>query len=653
MGLGQLGLGHLGLGRLGALLSGLLLCSLPAQAITPALPVPARSSVPVTPLPPVPSLPSSSPPGPLGVPEGNAPLLGSAGVPFGTPRFSTNGSTTRAVFDLPTGVTYTLTPTFTGLRLDLRGIDPRGPELHGAGMRALDLQRPGAAIAEYLLTPAAATGGLANAQAMLVTPFPLGVREGWTAHETNIVTGGQVLILTLGSTLNGGADSTVSGNVQTVAAPTSAPAPLPSTGQVTGVQPGAVQSGMVPSAAVQPLPSAAGRAAVQPLAVPSGVPVSSDQLPPGDVTAPQTPATLPSRTPALAGSTDVSRLTSGVIAGTPPLGPGFPLLGAPRLGKNPGLTRVVLDLPPGTAFRVTPLPLGLRVDLSGVSAASSLLQSQPVSPELQGWSVAPTLTGLSLTFVTGSPITLRSGWRDVLLPPGEGSTLSRLALDLAPALADTTPLGTQQLPPLATARRSFQAFSGGPLRPRVVLDPGHGGIDPGATGAVTEKVVTLDIARRVRTVLNAAGIDVLMTRDSDTQLSRDKSTDLSMRAALGSGSAQLYVSIHVNSTEGAALLHGYGIETWWNRNNPGSQALAQNLQQDVIASTAAYSRGLQSGRSLAVLRENRLPAALVEVGFTSHPVDGQNLLDTNYLDRVAYGIAAGIRDTLQAGVGGK
>ncbi len=573
-------------------------------------------------------LPQAQPPalGPLGAPAQAVPSSSPA-LGFGSPRFSTTGSNTRVVFDLPAGISYTLTPTFTGLRLDVRGVT----------VQPQHLTQPGAAVGDYLLSPAAVVGGIASAQALLVTPFPLGIRDGWTAHETDIATGGKVLILSFGVTLAGGADSSVSGTVQTVAAPSSSPPPSsPPLSSPPPASPASAAS-LAPIAPVTPPPKG--------LALSVG-----DQLPPGDTAAPLTPATLPPSTPALAGSADASRLTLGVIAGTLPAG-AAPTLGPLRVGKNPGLTRVVLDLPGGTGFRITPLPLGLRVELTGVSVPSSSLQSQAISPELQGWSVSPTLTGVSYIFVTGSPITLRSGWRDVLLPPPEGSTLSRLAIDLAPALADTTPLGGLALAPLLSRSKTIQAFSGAPARPRVVLDPGHGGIDSGALGVVTEKVVTLDLARRVRADLNAAGIDVIMTRDADTQLSLDKPTDLRMRAELGTASAQLYVSIHVNSADGSSLLHGYGVETWWNRNHPNSQALAQYIQQEVIASSAAYSRGLQNWQSLAVLRQNKLPAALVEVGFTSHPVDGQNLLDSNYLDRVAYGIAAGIRDTLAAGLG--
>ncbi len=524
---------------------------------------------------------------------------------FGTPRFSSATASTRAVFDLPAGLRYVLTPTYSGLRLDVSFAPGQMQTL-----AAQHLIAPGNAVSDYTLTPDPSGGG----QLLLQTPFPLGGTQGWTASETSIASGGRVLIVTLGAALSGGADSSVSGSVQSVAAP--------SVSGTAGV-------GSGPAA---PLPVAGAQ---------------GDQLPPGDTTAPPNSGTLPAVTPALNGSADSSRLTSGTVSGS---GAGAPILAAPRVGKNPGLTRVVLDLPPGTGFRVTPLPLGLRIDLTGVNA-SQLVSQADLTPELRAWSFAPNLTGVSLTLLTAFPITLRSGWRDVLLPAGGNGQLARLALDISPALADTTPMGALALAPLRSSRGSMLAFSGAPNRPKVVLDPGHGGSDPGAIGQVVEKEVTLAVARRVRADLNTAGIDVIMTRDADTQLAASKNTDLKMRAELGTGAAQLFVSIHVNSMEANAALRGYGIETWWNPNHPNSQALAASIQQGAVATTAAYSRGLHNTQSLAVLRQSRIPAALVEIGYTSHPVDGLNLKDSNYLDRVAYGVASGIRDALQGGLG--
>ena len=527
---------------------------------------------------------------------------------FGTPRFSSGNGNTRAVFDLPAGLRYVLTPTYSGLRLDVTF----GPG-QTQTLAAQHLTTPGSAVSDYSLTPDPGGGG----QLLLQTPFPLGGTQGWSASETTLASGGRVLIVTLGATLAGGADSSVSGSVQNIAAPSIS---------------GSVEAG---NDSATPLPVASAQ---------------TDQLPPGDTAAPLNSGILPAVTPALNNNADSSRLITGVVSGNSVSGVGAPLLAAPRVGKNPGLTRVVLDLPPGTGFRVTPLPLGLRIDLSGVNA--SQLASRPdLTPQLRAWSFAPNLTGVSITLLTAFPVTLRSGWRNVLLPAGGSRQLARLALDLSPALADTTPMAALALAPLRSSRSTMLAFSGTPNRPKVVLDPGHGGSDPGAVGQVVEKEVTLAVARRVRADLNSAGIDVIMTRDADTNLAASKNTDLKMRADLGTGVAQLFVSIHVNSMEANAALRGYGIETWWNPNHPNSQALALSLQQDAVAATAAYSRGLYNTQSLAVLRQSRIPAALIEIGYTSHPVDGLNLKDSNYLDRVAYGVASGIRDALQSGLG--
>lgn len=162
--------------------------------------------------------------------------------------------------------------------------------------------------------------------------------------------------------------------------------------------------------------------------------------------------------------------------------------------------------------------------------------------------------------------------------------------------------------------------------------------------------MTLDVARRVRDLLVAAGVDAVLTRETDRELHPDKNTDLQMRAKMGTPGTQMFVSIHVNATEASAALAGYGIETWWNPNHALSYQLATVLQRDMVDVTGAFDRGIKGYRSLSVLRNSRIPAALVEIGFTSHPVDGQNLADNNYLDRVAMGIASGIRDALMTGV---
>lgn len=523
----------------------------------------------------------------------SAPSLPAA---FGQPRVSNDGATTRVVYDLPAALTYTLTPTFSGLRIDVSGASVV-PSSGRLGNSVIDSNASGD-------------------QVTLTTPFPLSLTEGWRASEATIANGSRVLILEFGATLAGGAAPSVRGKLLTTPPVTTPPVPTPAA-----------------QAALNALP-----------------PVDA-AVPPSDTVPVQTGATVAPTLPLLGVNTAVPTQLIGQVSGTPQNLP----LTAPRIGKNPGLTRVVLDLPAGTTYRLVPSSTGLRVDLSGVSAA--VMADKVGTPELRDWRLESDGNGVRATFATVKPLTVRGGWRAQLLPPAEGGNRSRLAIDFAPALADLTPMPAREkviaaVPPLPVASSTaLLALSATYAKPRVVIDPGHGGIDSGARGAVMEKKIVLAVGLRVRELLQAAGVDVVMTRDRDTQLSTVKATDLNMRAALANNvGAQLYVSIHANAMPAQGILRGYGIETWWNPNHPLSKKFAGILQRNTIQATAAYDFGLKNYQSLAVLRGSRMPAALIEIGYITHPVDVTNLQDANYLERVAVGIASGIREALVSGV---
>ncbi|GMA17347.1 N-acetylmuramoyl-L-alanine amidase [Deinococcus metallilatus] len=558
-------------------------------------------------------------------------LTGAPNLTFGAPRSSSDGSQTRVVFDLVPGMAYTLTPTFGGLRVDVRG----------ARVLPAVSARLGASVTEYR-----AGGG----QVTLVTPFPLSLTEGWRASEATLAAGTRVLILDFGPTLSGGASAPLRALVRMTPTATTPDAsraltsPLNLTSPVTGPSP----TGTPQTVAAQ---TVAAPTSVSQTALQTSAPLA-DQLPPGDAVPTAPRGSLPPPAPALPGQ-DPDK-PSALAGRAPGNGQAGAALTPPRVGKNPGMTRVVLDLPPGTTYRVSPGGVGLRLDLSGVSASAQM--GQDISPELRGWRYEPGADGVTVTLLTGTPLTARSGWRAQLVPPTPGSDRSRLAIDLSPALADLTPLTPRErvvatVPLLPAARgTAILAFSTSMVQPRVVIDPGHGGSDPGAVGAVVEKQVTLDVALRVRDLLRQAGVDAVLTRDSDRELNPVKNTDLVMRAAMGGPGTQLFLSIHVNAMPASNALHGYGVETWWNPNHPLSNSFAALIQKNVVAVTGAFPQGLRNNRSLAVLRNSRIPAALVEIGYTSHPVDGLNLKDTNYLDRVALGIAQGIREALVTGI---
>ncbi|TSA81380.1 N-acetylmuramoyl-L-alanine amidase [Deinococcus detaillensis] len=577
---------------------------------------------------------------------------------LGSPRVYSEGSQTKVVYDLPTGVVYSLIQEFSGLRLEFR-------QVRSAPSVTAQL---GAAVGEYRV--ASSPSGV---QIRLATPFSLSAKSGWRASEAIIASGGRVLILEIGPAIGGGAAASLRGTVKTDPPPPSEQAVSP--GGV-GLTPLALKSNLSTAppislsrgAATSSLASTAFSSAVgladpaQGLLSPSDTAAAAgssgtsaaSQLPPGDSLG-NAAGALPAPAVGLPGISDGDpNITRGKANGSPQAGA---ILAAPRIGKNPGVTRVVLDLPPGTSFQISPGALGLSIDLVGVGADP--LSAGIVSSELRGWRYSPAAAGSgtasrsNVFLLSSSPLTLHSGWRGVLLPPAGGSDRSRLAIDFSPAFANTTPLlpAEKVLAAAPPVRSSALTFNGTALAlPSVVIDAGHGGRDPGAVGLVTEKMVVLDVALRVRRYLQSAGINVIMSRENDSAISNDKNTDLNARAALGYNGAQLYVSIHANSMEPVNVLRGYGIETWWNNNNAASSAFAGLLQANIIQTTGAYNQGLKSSRSLAVLRGSRVPAALVEIGFVGHPVDGSNLEDDNYLERVALGIARGIREALVTGV---
>lgn len=169
--------------------------------------------------------------------------------------------------------------------------------------------------------------------------------------------------------------------------------------------------------------------------------------------------------------------------------------------------------------------------------------------------------------------------------------------------------------------------------PVIILDPGHGGHDAGASvGRVYEKHLNLDIAVRVARLLERAGLRVRLTRRSDTFVS------LPGRAAIANRyPSAIFVSLHFNSTRDASKR---GIETYYS-NGSRSLALARSVQSNLVRSSGAADRGVKR-RGFLVIRETRHPAVLVECGFLSNRAERQRCLSGSYRDRLARGIAHGI-----------
>jgi len=206
------------------------------------------------------------------------------------------------------------------------------------------------------------------------------------------------------------------------------------------------------------------------------------------------------------------------------------------------------------------------------------------------------------------------------------------------------------------------AYLGARKTRTVVLDPGHGGKDPGTMGksGAKEKTLVLDIARRVRAHLAAAGVRVVMTRDNDRFWTLKDRPYLASR-----GGGDVFVSIHVNS---AGSRTAQGVETYVtpvenypptsdarlnrkypakinNRFNHSNSVLGSQIHRALIGITRATDRGLKHAR-FVVLRNSSMPAALVECGFISNLKEEKKLTSPSYRETLAQGIAQGILNYL-------
>jgi N-acetylmuramoyl-L-alanine amidase len=168
----------------------------------------------------------------------------------------------------------------------------------------------------------------------------------------------------------------------------------------------------------------------------------------------------------------------------------------------------------------------------------------------------------------------------------------------------------------------------------VVIDAGHGGIDRGGIPyqRFPEKVVALQIAQLLQGKLRAAGYNTVMTRTGDYFVG--------LRERCETANAQrnaVFVSIHTNSDPHGT---GIGIETYFYTRQ--SARLANAVQRQVVRTAGTPDRRVRT-RPLFVLRKNRLPAILVEVGFLTNAIEGPKLYNSaSYRDLIAGAIARGV-----------
>ncbi|NJL37828.1 MAG: N-acetylmuramoyl-L-alanine amidase [Leptolyngbyaceae cyanobacterium RM2_2_4] len=169
----------------------------------------------------------------------------------------------------------------------------------------------------------------------------------------------------------------------------------------------------------------------------------------------------------------------------------------------------------------------------------------------------------------------------------------------------------------------------------VVIDPGHGGPDPGAIGinGIREKDIVLPISLEVASLLEQQGVQVVLTRQDDRDLDLEPRVQIAERA-----NANLFVSIHANAIS-MSRPDVNGIETYYYSND--GLRLAQVIHASVVQNTGSPDRGVRQAR-FYVIRNTSMPAVLVETGFVTGRDDAPRLADPAYRSQLAGAIARGI-----------
>ncbi|MDD5427659.1 MAG: N-acetylmuramoyl-L-alanine amidase [Candidatus Omnitrophica bacterium] len=259
------------------------------------------------------------------------------------------------------------------------------------------------------------------------------------------------------------------------------------------------------------------------------------------------------------------------------------------------------------------------------------------------------------------PVTMSDG--ELFVP------LSFVRNNLGP-IAGYRPAG--KLPPAPEGPKRFTIK-------KVVIDPGHGGNDPGAIGRrthVKEKVLTLKLAKKIKSLLEDAGLKVIMTRDSDVFIPLPRRSEIANKSG-----ADLFISVHINASrsrmmrgfecyylsnatddnaraleafensslkmdEAASAQHSKPLDkTLWDmtltENRLESAELAGSICDSIDESLVTGNRGIRTAR-FYVLKHTNIPAVLVEAGYLSNKYEELKLKDPAFLDRIAESVVQGL-----------
>lgn len=235
----------------------------------------------------------------------------------------------------------------------------------------------------------------------------------------------------------------------------------------------------------------------------------------------------------------------------------------------------------------------------------------------------------------GTKITIQleqAGWGKMVSPSGAKGWVNESYI--TKNTFSTEQIKPDTVPPLPT--ESVQK-SQGPLKGKtIVLDPGHGGIDPGTKSILgtPEKTLTLETAKAVEQKLVSSGANVIMTRTDDTFISLQQRAEFSNQ-----NHADAFISFHYNWSKDPLVngLTGFFYQT------SKSSTLATDLLNEIVNETKLNNVGTKLN-NLSVLRNNLQPSTLIELGFVSNKQDDSVIESPAYRDNVAEGVYQGLLD---------
>lgn len=182
-----------------------------------------------------------------------------------------------------------------------------------------------------------------------------------------------------------------------------------------------------------------------------------------------------------------------------------------------------------------------------------------------------------------------------------------------------------------------------------VIDPGHGGEDPGKVGPgeLYEKNINLAVAKKLYTIINQGGGQVILTRDRDISLSSGQDTvrerkraDLAKRVEIAASTkADVFISLHCNAFPASRWS---GAQTFYSPNIAGSKELAEYVQEELATQLGNTTRQAKTDTASIIMKRATIPIVNVEMGFLSNPKEAELLNDPAYQDKLAWAIYSGI-----------